>query len=266
MRVCAAGVTVEIDGNRIVSDCGLTVLPGEVVGLIGPNGSGKSTLLRCVYRVLRPVAGVVTLEEQDVWALSALECARRTAVVTQESAVEFDFTVREVVLMGRTPHKAMMEPDTRRDRLVVVAALDRVGMSTFGRRSFSSLSGGEKQRVLVARALAQESPLLILDEPTNHLDIRFQLEMLDLLVELGITTLVALHDLNLAATYCDRLYVLAGGRVIGSGPPEEVLDPDLIGTVFGVRAQRTLHPITGRPQLAFTSANGRPARAIQPVE
>ena len=255
MQLEVNNVAVQIDSRRIVEEIALQVGPGEIVGLIGPNGSGKSTLLRSVYRLLRPVVGYVQLGGDDVWKISARESARRTGVVVQETPSDFEFTVAEVVEMGRTPHKGLLEADNQRDEQIVQEALRRVNLAEFGERSFNTLSGGEKQRVLVARALAQQPKLLVLDEPTNHLDIRYQLEILNLVRSLGITTLVTLHDLNLAAAYCHRLYLLAAGRIAVAGAPEEVLTPEWVRSVYGVEAVRGQHPITGRLQLAFVAAD-----------
>jgi iron complex transport system ATP-binding protein len=246
-------VAIDLSGRRIVDDVSLSVQPGEIVGLIGPNGSGKSTLLRSVYRMLRPVAGHVLIGGDEVWQLSARESARRTGVVVQESPSDFEFTVREVVQMGRTPHKGMLSADTRDDAHIVADALRRVGMLRLAERAYPTLSGGEKQRVLLARALAQQPRLLVLDEPTNHLDIHYQLEILDLVRALRITTLVTIHDLNLAAAYCDRLYLLAHGQIVASGTPEAVLTPDLIRQVFHVDATIGRHPTTNCVQLSFVS-------------
>lgn len=253
MKLEVNEVAVAIASRRIVEEISLHVAPGEIVGLIGPNGSGKSTLLRAVYRLLRPAAGYVHLGGDDVWQLSAREAARRTAVVVQETPSDFDFTVREVVEMGRTPHKGLLEADNVHDATLVEAALRRVNMADFGERSFTTLSGGEKQRVLVARALVQEPKLLVLDEPTNHLDIRYQLEILNLARDLGITTLVTLHDLNLAAAYCQRLYLLSAGHIVTAGRPEEVLTPDWMRDVYGVTTTCIAHPTTGRLLLAFAA-------------
>ena len=257
MKLEVNEVAVAIASRRIVNEVSLEVAPGEIVGLIGPNGSGKSTLLRAVYRLLKPMAGYVQLGGDDVWRLSAREAARRTAVVVQETPSDFDFTVREVVEMGRTPHKGLLEADNARDAQIVQDALARVNMADFVDRSFNTLSGGEKQRVLVARALAQEPKLLILDEPTNHLDIRYQLEILNLVRELGITTLVTLHDLNLAAAYCHRLYLLANGRIVMAGIPDVVLTPQWVRDVYGVETLCFPHPSTGRLLLAFEAIGGQ---------
>ena len=238
--------------NVSFKEVSLKVEPGEIVGLIGPNGSGKSTLLRSVYRMLKPVSGLVHLGDDDVWQLSAKASAQRTGVVVQESSSEFEFTVAEVVAMGRTPHKKPFQRDTATDTDVCHDALERVSMTAFSQRLFSTLSGGEKQRVLVARALAQEPKLLVLDEPTNHLDIHYQLELLELIKSLGITTLVTLHDLNLAANYCQRLYLLSSGQIVASGETHKVLTPEQLRETFGVEAAPYTHPVTGNLQLSFS--------------
>jgi iron complex transport system ATP-binding protein len=200
---------------------------------------------------LRPIAGQIHLSGDDVWKLSARESARRTGVVVQERSSEFEFTVREVVQMGRTPHKSMLDRETREDERIVSQALERVQMLSLSERTYMTLSGGEKQRVLVARALAQQPKLFVLDEPTNHLDVQHQLELLELICSLGMTTLLTLHDLNLAATYCHRLYVLSHGHIVTEGRPEEALTPEMIQQVFAVRAHVGKNPLTGCLQLAF---------------
>jgi iron complex transport system ATP-binding protein len=250
MRLRLAGISVALAGTPILSDIDLVVQPGEMVGLLGPNGSGKSTLLRTVYRALRPTAGAVWLDDQDLWRdLSVRHAAQQTAAVVQEPGIDVAFTVAEMVLAGRTPHKSALDRDTDADAAAVWSALDRVGMSQRAHRLMHTLSGGERQRVLLARALAQQPRLLVLDEPTNHLDIAAQLNQLELLRRLRLTTLLSLHELNLAAAYCDRVYVLKEGRVIGAGRVAEVLTPGLLADVFAVRAHRGTHPLTGAPHL-----------------
>ncbi len=251
MRLAIEGVTVTLDATTILTDARLVVGRGEFVGLVGPNGSGKSTLLRTIYRALRPVLGAVRVGGDDVWDLSARESAQRTAVVVQESSADFDFEVVDVVAMGRNPHKGSFDRDTDRDERICLDALERVGMSELAERDFATLSGGEKQRVHVARAIAQGSRVLVLDEPTNHLDIRFQLDLLALVRSLGVTTIAAMHDLALAAAHCDRVYVLERGTVVGSGLPREVLTPELVARVFGVRLRDWTDPETGRTHLSF---------------
>ncbi|MFI1050039.1 ABC transporter ATP-binding protein [Streptomyces griseoruber] len=248
------GVSIDIASARIVSEVSLHIAPGDMVGLVGPNGSGKSTLLRSAYRVLRPTGGAALIGGESVWNMSAREAARRRAIVTQHTVLGAEFSVEEVVAMGRTPRKRMLDRDTDGDRRIVEQALDDVHMRWAAQRSFATLSGGEQQRVLLARALAQEAALLILDEPTNHLDVRAQFEVLDLLRHLGMTTLTALHDLDHAVSYCDRVAVMAEGELVAVGAPTEVLTPQLVHDVFGVRAVLDTHPITGRPRITVASA------------
>ncbi|MEU4985374.1 ABC transporter ATP-binding protein [Streptomyces sp. NPDC021969] len=251
MRVEVEGLTVEMSGARVLDEVSLRADSGRFVGLVGPNGSGKSTLLRCVYRALRPTAGVVRLGGDDLPSLSPRESARRLAALPQEAAAEFDFTVAEVVAMGRLPHQGAAARTSDEDRHVCAAALDGVGAGHLTDRGFLTLSGGERQRVLIARALAQQPRILVLDEPTNHLDIAQQLEVLSLVRASGPTVLAALHDLNLAALHCDRLHVVDGGRIVASGAPHDVLTAELLADVFGVRAHRVAHPETGALQLLF---------------
>jgi iron complex transport system ATP-binding protein len=245
------GVTLTAGAHRLVRDVSLTARPGEVVGLVGPNGSGKSSLLRAVYRVLRPDTGLVRVDGADAWRLPPRRLARTLAAVVQQSAADFDLSVRDVVAMGRTPHKRLLDGDDAEDVRLVDTALAAVDAAALADRPFDRLSGGERQRVLIARALAQQPTLLVLDEPTNHLDVRHQLDVLGLLRRLPATALVALHDLNLAAYYCDRLYVLRDGEVTAAGPPVEVLTPRLLAEVYGVRAEVDVHPRTGAPQVTF---------------
>ncbi len=255
MTLHVEGVTWRVEEQTILRDVAVDVAAGELVGVLGPNGSGKSSLLRCIYRALKPDAGHIALDGDSVWDLDAREAARRTATVLQETPGEFEFVVWEMVLMGRTPHKSMFARENEEDHDLVESALAQVGMLSFAERSFATLSGGEKQRVLIARALAQQARFLILDEPTNHLDVRYQLEILDLVRGLQVTTFTALHDLNLAATYCDRLYLMAEGEIVAAGTPEEVLQPALLREVFGVDAEVQVHPRTGKLHIVFLPAH-----------
>ncbi|MFB7915854.1 ABC transporter ATP-binding protein [Streptomyces sp. NPDC056061] len=245
------GVTLTAGARHLVRDVSLHAGAGEVIGLVGPNGSGKSSLLRAVYRVLRPDTGQVRVDGADAWSLPVRTLARTLAAVVQESAAGFDLSVREIVAMGRTPHKGLFAGDTADDARLIASALAAVDATELADRPFDRLSGGERQRVLIARALAQQPALLVLDEPTNHLDIRHQLEVLGVLREIPATVLVALHDLNLAAYYCDRLYVLCDGEVIASGPPAEVLTAELLHEVYGVTGEVVIHPRTGAPHVTF---------------
>ncbi|WP_405854544.1 ABC transporter ATP-binding protein [Streptomyces sp. NBC_01515] len=248
MRLDIEGLSVDAGAVRLVEDIRLVVDSGAFVGLVGPNGSGKSTLLRCVYRALRPACGVVRLDGDDVHAMEPRAAARKVAVLPQESSAEFDFTVAEVVAMGRLPHR---DRTAASDRGICAGAMERTGVTHLADRGFLALSGGERQRVLIARALAQRPRVLVLDEPTNHLDIAHQLDVLSLVRDSGLTVLAALHDLNLAAAHCDVLYVIADGRIVASGAPHEVLQPALLAEVFGVRAHPVRHPETGAVQLLF---------------
>lgn len=254
MNVILDGITITIDGTDIVSDVTLDIRTGEMHGIVGPNGSGKSTLLRCLYRALRPAHGRALIDGDDIWRqLSARQAAQRRAIVTQEATIDFDFSVRETVAMGRAPHQRLLSRSTTFDAEIVDDALTTVGMTNFAIRLVSTLSGGERQRVLLARALAQQAPTLVLDEPTNHLDIRAQLELLELVHSLPTTTIAALHDLDHAASLCDTVTVLHHGAIVDSGPPRIVLTPELIHHVFGVRAHIGTHPITGRPQISVAT-------------
>ena len=238
LSLSLADVTVAVGSVEICSEVSLEVDAGQVVGIIGPNGSGKTTLLRAVYRVLRPRLGRVVVGEDDLWELRPPEAARRIAVVVQEPRSDFEFTVREVVAMGRSPHQSPFARESSEDQQRVEDALAHVSISDLATRSFSTLSGGEKQRTLIARALVQEARILILDEPTNHLDIRYQLEVLELIRGVGVTTLMSIHDVNLAAAYCDHVVVLLGGRIQAAGLVETVLIPEVLEPVFGVKVER----------------------------
>lgn len=252
MKVDAQGVSWSVNAQRIIDEVYLFAESGEFIGLIGPNGSGKSSLLRLIYRMYPPDGGMILLDDRDIWDMSAKSVAQAEAVVAQENVSSFDFTVEELVAMGRTPHKSLFDLDTVEDDRIVHNALSRVGMESFMQRLFRTLSGGEKQRVLIARALAQQAKVLVLDEPTNHLDIRSQLEILELVRSLRVTTIVALHDLNLAATYCDRLYLLQSGHVVANGSPRDVLTPSLIESVYGVSAEVETRRSNGRLYILFS--------------
>ena len=241
------------DGTQILDLVDLNVASSEFLAIVGPNGSGKSTLLRTLYRALRPSAGVVAVGGADVSRLRSVELARTIAVVAQERPDDFDFTVADVVRMGRTPYLGRMARIGASHDRICADALKRTGAVHLAARVFHTLSGGEKQRVLIARALAQEPSVLVLDEPTNHLDIPAQLEILGLVASLeGVSVIAALHDLNHAASYADRVAVLQGGSLVESGPPDDVLRPDLIQQVFAVRASVGTHPDTGRRQFFFS--------------
>ncbi|WP_265521552.1 ABC transporter ATP-binding protein [Oerskovia flava] len=263
MRVEIEGVTVTLGGRDVVRDASLVVEPGEIIGLVGPNGSGKSSLLRTLYRAVRPSAGAVRVGGDDMLTLSTREAARRVAVMLQDPSTEFDLDVYETVLLGRGPHHATFGRDTAEDVAIVEEAMRRTEVDDLADRMVATLSGGQRQRVMLARALAQRSPVLVLDEPSNHLDISHQHDLMSTVRGLGRTVVAALHDLNLAAQYCDRVVVLAAGRVVAHGAPGVVLTPDLVRTTFAIDVQVLGDP----PVFAFrplARAAGTPDRITVP--
>lgn len=245
-------VSVDLAGRRIIDQVALHAR-SNVFGVVGPNGSGKSTLLRTVYRMLRPVEGQVLAAGSDVWGIPARDAAQVTAAVVQDSPPELELTVADCVATGRLPHRRLLRGGPA-DREAIDRAMAAAGVTALSNRDVSTLSGGERQRVQLARALAQEPQILVLDEPTNHLDIHHQLQLLALVRNLQITTLVTLHDLNLAATYCDEVLMLESGRVVASGRPEVVFTPQLLDRVFGVTADTITNPLTGRLQLVYADS------------
>ena len=241
--------------QEVFKDVSFMIAKGEKIGLVGVNGSGKSTVLKNVYRALEPDGGTIEIDGEDMRHMSFKESALKMAVVGQENDVPFNFKVSEIVAMGRTPHKRLFDIDTPEDKKIVHHALEHVGMADMEKRNYLNLSGGEKQRVIIARAVAQESDFFVLDEPTNHLDISYQLQIFDFVRRLNVTVLSAIHDLNLAALYCDRLYVLKDGKVVLSGTPEEVLTAENIKEVYGVDCTTEIHPETGRVAITYLPAN-----------
>ncbi|MEU1228833.1 ABC transporter ATP-binding protein [Streptomyces sp. NPDC005828] len=249
--LAAERVTRTAGGALVLDGVSLVPRQGTVTGLLGPNGSGKSTLLRVLAGVLAPDTGVVTLDGDPLSGLPRRTVARRLATVEQHADTQVDLTVADVVRLGRIPHRRAWSPASAADEAAVRSALARTGLADHAHRTWRTLSGGERQRVQIARALAQEPRELLLDEPTNHLDIRHQLDLLSLVSGLRLTTVVALHDLNLAAMFCDHLMVLRAGKVAASGAPSEILTEQLIADVYGVRADVTHPGPGGRPHIRF---------------
>lgn len=254
MRMQIENLTFSYGEKDAVDDVTLHVKKGEFVGLIGPNGSGKSTVLKNLYRALTPDSGKVTLDGENLLTMSHKKSALKLGVVGQENDVPFDFLVEEIVAMGRSPHKKLFDIDNAHDKYIVHHALEHLGMADIAKRNYLHLSGGEKQRVLIARVIAQETDFLLLDEPTNHLDISYQLQIFDFVKRLEVTVLSAIHDLNMAALYCDRIYVLKDGKVVLRGTPDEVLTAENIYDVYGVRCDVTKHPKTGKAAITFLPA------------
>jgi iron complex transport system ATP-binding protein len=251
MTLAARDLRWDAGGRVIVDGVTLAAAPGRMLGIVGPNGSGKSSLLRLLCGLRNVRSGVVTLDGGNIRGLPRRAIARRIASVEQHAGTQENVTVEDVVRLGRTPHRGALSPWTEADGAASERALARVGMDVRRNQPWATLSGGERQRTQIARALAQEPGELILDEPTNHLDVRHQLDVLSLVRRLGITSIVALHDLNLAALFCDEVAVLNEGRLVSSGPPAAVLTAALIQEVFGVRAEVHASAFSGRPHIEY---------------
>lgn len=241
------------DGREVLRGVDVRLRAGEFWGLLGPNGSGKSTLLKALTGVLPLWSGEVRLADHALGELRRREIAQQVAVVPQLVEMPFDFTVGEIVMMGRTPHLGRLQPEGEGDRAATKLALERCDAWALRDRMLSELSGGERQRAIIARALAQEPRLLLLDEPTTHLDLGHQLEVFELLRHLneadGLTIACVSHDINLAAQNCHRITLLRDGRVFAEGAPEEVLTPEAIRELYGTEALLEPHPVTGKPHM-----------------
>lgn len=235
----------------VLDGLSFAVRKGEFLAILGPNGSGKTTLLRALSRIHRPSAGQVLLEENDLWRLTANRVAREMAAVLQEARLDFDFTVAEAVMLGRTPHLRRWRREGEEDRRACREAMRLCRIEGLSGRPVTELSGGERRRVFIAVALAQETGIILLDEPTSHLDISYQLEILDLLQGLKrqrmLTVIAVLHDLNLAARYADRVLLMKEGRTFALGEPVVVLTVENIRAVYGIEALVAPHPVHGCP-------------------
>lgn len=245
-------VTVSKGRKMLIRNVSMQVQRGEMVAVVGPNGAGKTTLLRTLYRAQRPMSGRVLVDGEDVWQMSAKRAARRIAAVLQDAPGDFALTVFDVVAMGRTPYKRAFDGDNADDRRIIAEALESVDVSGLANEPFDRLSGGQKQRVMIARALTQRTGTIVLDEPTNHLDLRHQHDALHLLRTTGATVVAALHDLNLAAAYCDRICLLDSGGVVSIGTPAQVLTEDMLAEVYGVAARVGLDAGTHRIRVDVT--------------
>ena len=253
MSIVAENLSWGVRRRTIVSDVSLSVAPGETLGLIGPNGSGKSSLLRLLAGLKRPASGRVEINGEDIAAVPRKTLSRQVAFVQQSAATDTNVSVSDVVRLGRTPHRSALAGWSEGDEAAVSDALERVGMTSRRKQAWQTLSGGERQRVHIARALAQAPQVMFLDEPTNHLDIHHQIEILRMVRDLDLTSVVALHDLNLAAMFCDRIVVLQDGAVRVCGTPHAVLTRETLRDVFRVSAYVDISPYHSQPHIRFSA-------------
>ena len=240
-------ICYDVEKNiRLIDDISLEIPKGSFVGIVGPNGSGKSTLLKTIYRANKATSGSVYLDGKDIGKMGNKEIARYMAVVSQENNVSFDFSVMEIMMIGRYANRSFWERNSAQDIKICQEALDSVGMLPFQNRSFLSLSGGEKQKVLIASAFSRNAELIVLDEPTNHLDVGYQFLIMDIMKSRSdVTIFTSIHDMNMAMQYCDRVIALKDGKIFAAGTPTEVLTPENLKELFLVRAE--LLEIPGKP-------------------
>ena len=253
-------LSCEVEALHLLNDVCLEADSGNLVGLIGPNGAGKTTLLRAMSGILRATEGTVRLNGADMASLSSQAVAADVALVPQIAPYTHGFTSMELVMMGRYPHLGRFQVEGREDGRIAERAMRLTETERYAERTLDTLSGGERQRVFVARALAQQPRFLLLDEPTSNLDVLHQLQAMELvrsLVNDGLTAVAAIHDLNLAARYCDRLALMKSGRIVAEGVPEDVLSPETLEAAFGVRAAVYRDPVTGAPAVGVIGPAGK---------
>lgn len=261
-------VELSFNSTQVLKGVSFEVHEGEFLGIIGPNGSGKSTLLRTMSGLLRPSNGSIRLDGREVRQIPSRDLARRLAIVSQESPVAFEYTVLEIVMMGRSPHLGRFELENADDVEIAMDALKRTNLLHLADRRVGELSGGEHQRAMIARALAQRTDIIFLDEPTAHLDINYQVEILHLArrenVENGKTVVVVLHDLNLASEFCDRLVMLQDGNLFAVGTPEEVITAPNVQKVYGAAVWVRKHPTSGKPYVLSMGSRAVASRLAKP--
>lgn len=239
------------NGDWTLAPVNLELMAGERLGLIGPNGAGKSTLLKLLAGLLQPDAGVIWLQDKPLTQYGRTEKAKHLALLSQETEQAQAMTVAELMLLGLLPHKKLWQLNNQSDFALLQQCLDRVGLSAKQQQQLTSLSGGEVQRAQLGRVLMQGASLILLDEPTNHLDIQYQHQLLHLISSLQLSLIASFHDLNLAASYCDRLLLLSEGAVVAMGTPEQVLTAPLISSVFHRPCLVDNNPFDGKPRLTF---------------
>ncbi|MGL6064291.1 MAG: ABC transporter ATP-binding protein [Fusobacteriaceae bacterium] len=242
-------LNISIDNIEILKNISMTIKSKKNVGIIGPNGCGKSTILKNIYRYLKSESGLITINNISIEDYKPKELAKKMAVLAQNQNINFDFTVEEIVEMGRYAHEKSIFSIYKKEE--IVSALKQVGIKNMKDRSFLTLSGGEIQRVLIARALVQKSDLLILDEPTNHLDIKYQLQIMNLIKEIDKTTLSVVHDMNIASSYCDFIYAIKNGEIIAQGTPNEIFTEQNIYNIFDIHCKVIKHPTKEAPLIIF---------------
>ena len=238
-------------GKPVLNNISCEFARGEITGIVGPNGAGKSSLLRIIQRALIPDSGGITYDSKDMAAFNRQQVARLIAVVPQSTAMLFDLTVFDIVRMALIPKKGLLEFDSNEDRQHINTCLEQTGCSDFIRRKYNSLSGGEQQRVLLARALAQETEVILLDEPTSHLDVYYQHQILGLLKTLNKTVLMTIHDINLDAQYCNSVVVLKNGNCLGQGEPADILTKNVLSRAFDMPCAVSINADTALPTICF---------------
>ena len=242
MDLTCKDVCYSIKDKKILDHVSVSVDKHRFVSILGPNGCGKTTLLKNIYRVLKRDSGEILFNDKSIDDLHLREAAKKIAVVAQFNEINFDCSVKDMVLLGRTPHIPFMQSETQKDYKIVEDALQKVGMLDKADRSYLSLSGGEKQRVALARAIAQQPTLLLLDEPTNHLDIRYQIEILQIVKDLNINVLAVLHDIQLACRYSDYIYLMKQGTIRYEGTPQTTITEQSMHDVYGINCKLTWTP------------------------
>ena len=245
------GITYSIDGKIIIDGIDISVKEGEFVGIVGPNGCGKSTLLKNIYKVFTPDSGAAFIDGNDLAKLSNRKTAKKMSVMQQENIVDFDMTVYDMVMLGRFAHQKLFSGSSEEDRTIVNEYIKEVGLAGYENRHFLSLSGGEKQRTLLARALSQKAPVILLDEPTNHLDIGYQYQIMNILKRQNLTILCCVHDLNIAAAYCDRIILMKNKKIFDVGSPKEMLTRENIKELFDIDTMIIENEKTGRLNIIY---------------
>ncbi len=240
---------------QLLNSINFKIKKNKILGIVGANGAGKSSLLRCLYRVNQPTSGRVLLAEQDIWQINPQKFAQKVAVVLQESPADFALTVQQIIEMGRTPYYKTFGGASKLDNAIVDEVISKLELNKFVNRQFKALSGGEKQRVYLARALVQQPEILILDEPTNHLDIRHQLEIMQLISSLDITIIITLHDLNIASIYCDEILLLNNGHILAHDIVDNVLTAEVIQQAYAVNCHIGNHVLHQKKQFQFSLIN-----------